>query len=177
MADIVYYVACSLDGFIATLDGSAEFLPQQGPHADEYFKKLANFDHVLMGRNTYEYGYAFGLTPGKRAYPHMQHHIISKTLDFGAKGEVDIVRQDPLTYIEQLKRNAKTDIYLCGGGQLAGLLASNNLIDQLKLKVAPVAIGSGIALFGANPLLAEFTLTNSKSYTNGVTLAEYILKS
>jgi len=36
-----------------------------------------------MGKNTYEFGYKFGLKPGQRAYPHMTHYIFSNSLKFG----------------------------------------------------------------------------------------------
>ncbi|KSA13742.1 hypothetical protein [Maribacter dokdonensis] len=40
-----------------------------------------------MGRKTYEFGYAYGLKPGQPAYAHMQHHILSKSLQFDDKSD------------------------------------------------------------------------------------------
>ena len=67
MRKIVYYVATSLDGFIANLDQGIEgFVGGSG--VEKYLSDLQGFDTVIMGRKTYEFGYRFGLQPGQPAY-------------------------------------------------------------------------------------------------------------
>ncbi len=78
MKKIVYYVASSLDGYIAGInDDISTFIPD-GKGVEKYLSDLQSFKTVIMGLRTYEFGYQFGLQPGQPAYPHMQHYIFFK---------------------------------------------------------------------------------------------------
>lgn len=173
MRSIVYDVATSLDGYIAGLDDDISMFPAEGAHVEDYLARLRTYDTVIMGRRTYEFGYAYGLEPGKRAYPHMVHHILSRSLTLQEDAEVSIVRDHWLGAVERLKRSDGGDIYLCGGGQLAGLLLANGLIDQLVFKLAPVVIGAGVRLFGDAASPQGFRLIDTKPYDSGVVLLTY----
>ena len=70
MAEIIYYVAASLDGFISGKDGDISAFSQNGPCVDKYFEDLQDFKTVIMGRKTYEFGYQYGLEEGLPAYGH-----------------------------------------------------------------------------------------------------------
>jgi len=179
MRDIIYDVAVSLDGYIATYDSQgkadASAFPQTGAHATEYGERLQTYATVIMGRHTYEFGYDFGLPPGARAYPHMDHFIFSKSLQLPENSDVEIVHKDWLTQIDALRSAPGAPIYLCGGGQFAGLLLRHARIDLLRLKIAPLVLGRGVKLFAG---LDEPVLTKKlgqKAYDNGVVLLEYAL--
>ena len=80
MKKIVYYVASSIDGFIAgTNDDISKFI-LEGKAVEKYQSDLLNFKTVMMGRKTYEFGYKFGLIPGQPAYPKMEHYIFSNNM-------------------------------------------------------------------------------------------------
>ncbi|MWA08215.1 dihydrofolate reductase family protein [Streptomyces sp. BA2] len=76
----------------------------------------------------------------------------------------------------ELKQEDGKDIWLCGGGELAGVLFSE--IDQLVVKLAPMAIGSGTPLFGEkrpfDPTL--FALADSKIMESGTIFLTYAKK-
>ena len=80
MRELIYDVAMTVDGFICHTDGSADGFVPEGEHLTEYLARLETYDTVVMGRKTYEFGYQFGLEPGKRAYAHMAHYIFSDGL-------------------------------------------------------------------------------------------------
>lgn len=172
MRSIVYDIAVTLDGFIAHPDGSFDGFVMAGPHADAYLRRLQTYTTTLMGRKTYEAGYAYGLQPGRRAYPHMDHHIVSRSLSFdavdGDPPEVQVVRGDIVSAVRELKAAEGGDIYLCGGGKLAGLLLEHQLIDRLIIKRNPVTFGRGIALFGNSKQSASMIWEGQEVYSNGV---------
>lgn len=172
MRKIIYDVAVSLDGFIAAPGGDASAFPGEGDHLDPYFERLAGYDTVIMGRNTYEYGYAFGLEPGARAYPHMDHHIFSTTLELQTEENVTVMRSDWLTHLDKLRRAPGKPIYMCGGGQFASWLLRRELIDKLVLKQAPITLGDGIALFANGARTTHWRREKVTPYSNGVTLLE-----
>lgn len=173
MREVVYHVATSLDGFIARADGSIDGFPGEGLHVQEYLAQLQDYDTVIMGRRTYEFGYQFGLQPGARAYPHMRHLIFSRTLRLPSGSEVEVISGDVCETVRALKTGEGGPIYLCGGGVLASALLQQNLISRIRLKLCPVAFGQGKGLFGYVEGLRQFRLDAMKRYDSDVLLLDY----
>lgn len=148
MKPIIYYVAASLDGFISKKDDDVSCFPHDEKLIAHYFDQLKKFETVIMGKNTYEVGYKFGLAPGKKAYPHMEHYIFSKSIQLPEGSEVNQVSKNWRDKIIELKSISRTPIYLCGGTQFAGWLSSENLIDEIWIKLNPFVLGDGKGLFG-----------------------------
>jgi dihydrofolate reductase len=176
MSQIVYYVASSVDGYIGGKDGGTDMFPHHQDAVDLYFNDLKAFGSVMMGRRTYEAGYEYGLVPGQPAYSHMKHYIVSASLDLPDKHEnVSIIELD-LATIDQVKREASTDIYLCGGGELAGWLLDRERIDVLKVKVNPILIGDGIRLFGNSSKNIQLEQTACTNLECGIFFITYSIK-
>lgn len=161
---LVYYIASTLDGFIAGPDGADPTGPGGfWPIAEDYVRHMVaefpetlpgparaalgvtaegtRFDTVLEGRKSYEIGLKAGISD---AYPHLRHVVFSRTLQ---TTDVEVVAGDPVEAVRALKQEDGKDIWLVGGGALAGALYPE--IDRLIVKLAPLTIGSGIPLFGA----------------------------
>jgi len=176
MQKIIYYVATSLDGFIAGVnDDTTKFMPG-GKGVEKYLSDLQDFKTVLMGRRTYEFGYQFGLVPGQPAYPHMRHHIFSKTLKIDPLAENVHIEKISIQRINEIKEEATTDIYLCGGGQFAGWLLDNDLIDILKLKLNPILLGDGIPIFGNSRSSLVAQLLDQEAFDDGLQILTYDLR-
>lgn len=173
MRKIVYYVASSIDGFISGLNDDISGFVGTGNGVDKYLADLENFDTVIMGRNTYEFGYKYGLKPGQPAYPHMKHYIFSKNLKLENPHQQVQIKNVDLAEIDKLQREEGTDIYLCGGGQFAGWLLENKKIDTLKLKLNPLILGEGIKLFGNSSSNYKLELVNSSVYENGLQIMTF----
>ena len=173
MKEIIYYVASSLDGYIAGKNGDISQFILQGKGVEKYQSDLANYETVIMGRKTYEFGFQFGLQPGQPAYPHMNHHIFSDSLKIEDLSPKVQIEQRSIDRILEIRKNAATDIYLCGGGEFAGWLLDNGLIDQLKLKLNPVILGEGTKLFGNSVTKAVWKLTERESFDDGLEILTY----
>lgn len=174
MRRIIYYVAISLDGYISGPNEDISGFVGEGDGVAQYLSDLNDYDTVIMGRNTYEFGYKFGLKPGEPAYQHMKHFIFSNSLSFDkSHPNVQVLPID----IEEVKRlkngDGKTDIYLCGDGKFAGWLFDNNLIDVLKVKLNPLILGDGVRLFGHSSRDLKLTLLDTKEYENGLQIMTY----
>jgi dihydrofolate reductase len=183
MRELIYYVACSVDGFIAHKDGSHDgFLPE-GEHIADIIQSFPEtipahfrdalgidaenqwFDVVLMGRKTYEVGLKENIT---NPYPHLKQYLFSRRLKTSPDAQVELVSQDAVSLVRRLKQESGKGIWLCGGADLATTLFSANLVDQLILKVNPFLMGSGIPLFADKIPQTALELTYSKVYKNGV---------
>ncbi|MEM9925755.1 MAG: dihydrofolate reductase family protein [Cyanobacteria bacterium P01_D01_bin.50] len=173
MRTLKYYVACSVDGFIAKKNGSFNDFILDGEVVNDYIESLQLFDTVLMGRKTYEVGLREGKT---NPYPMMESYVFSRTMKESPDDQVKLVSENAIALVKSLKNKAGKSIYLCGGANLATMLFTENLIDEISLKVNPFVMGSGIPLFGEaiNQTLLE--LRDSKIYENGVVLLDYAIK-
>lgn len=190
MRRLVYYVATTLDGFIAAPDRGdptgqpffpitddlisfiVEHYPETlpGPARDALSIAGAgrHFDTVIEGRVSYEVGLAAGLAD---AYPHLRHLVFSTTLARVPDPRVELVRSDPPGRIRQLKAEEGLDIWLVGGGTLAYALLPE--IDRLVLKVNPTVISSGVPLFDGAFQPQEFQLVDEVLLAGGVRVSTY----
>lgn len=173
MPKIIYYVAVSLDGYIAGENNDISKFVASGNGVEKYLADLQEFETVIMGRKTYEFGYQFGLKPGQPAYPHMEHYIFSDSLKVDELAENVHIEKISFKRIEQIRDNSSTDVYLCGGGQFAGWLLDHGLIDQLKLKLNPIVLGSGIPLFGGSVSSFRGKLIKRASFNKGLEILTY----
>lgn len=185
MRELVYYVAVSLDGFIAAPDGDFSAFPVDGDHAawlaTEYGDALpahvhsaigstapgTRFDAVIQGWNSYRLALDIGM---QRPYAHLDEYVATRRDEVAPAGVT--FTADPVATVRELKRRKGLDIYLCGGGALAGSLLDE--IDRLVLKRYPITLGSGIGLFGdATPRPQAWNLVSSRSFESGLVLMEY----
>lgn len=176
MRKIIYYVASSIDGYISGLNDDISGFTGTGNGIDQYMADLADFDTVIMGRNTYEFGYRFGLQPGQPAYPHMTHYIFSETLSFENKDPKVNVLKPELSALEHIQQQPGTAIYLCGGGQLAGWLLDNRKINTVKMKLNPFIQGEGTRLFGNSKTTVQLELEETEKYDHGLQIITYTVK-
>lgn len=181
MRNLVYYVAVSLDGYIAGPGGEFDFYPlgdDQMAWINERYPESVpthirphvgmavdtpnrEWDTVIQGRGSYEIAYLNGITS---PYSHMKQYVISSTL-----GEVDpaveVVPSDPVGFVRRLKKEEGKGIYLCGGGKLAGALIDE--IDELIIKSYPVIAGAGIPMIEGGFTPTQFTVTQRREFANG----------
>ena len=173
MQRIIYYVATSIDGFIAGENDDVTQFYYQGKGVEKYQADISKFKTVIMGRKTYEMGYSFGLKPGQPAYQGMEHFIFSDTLVFDNPADTVHVRKVKLDNIKEIKETSPTDIYMCGGGKFAEWLLNNDQIDQIKVKVNPIVLGKGTHLFGTLANITRLKLVDSESFDDGMVILTY----
>ena len=190
MRKLTYYVACTVDRFIARPDGSFADFPTQGEHFADLLASFPEtvpghlrgplgitgetrrFDAVLMGRHTYEVGLKIGVT---NPYPHLKQYAFSRSLSSSPDPNVELVSGDALAKVRELKQQPGLGLWLCGGGALAAALFPE--IDELILKVNPFLLGSGIPLFAGDVGKADLDLADAKFYRNGFQVLHYLVKA
>lgn len=173
MRSINYHIAISIDGYISHEDGGIDGFLMEGEHAEEFVQSMKQYDTVLMGRKTYEFGFQYGLEPGQPAYPNLKHYIFSESLGFDSSENVRLIKSNILETINDIRSENGKEIWLCGGGELAGFLLNHDMIDKVTLKINPVVFGSGRKLFRRANKSVNLNLRNNKFYENGVQLVTY----
>ncbi|WP_067692731.1 dihydrofolate reductase family protein [Nocardia jejuensis] len=189
MRKLTYYVAATIDGFIASEDGSVDFFPVGGDHGPAIIaqypetlptkvrealcvdKPSTTFDTVVMGRKTHDFGVRTGTSS---PYSHLRQFVVSTTLPEAPASDVELISTDPLARVRELKREKGLGIWLCGGGELAQTLLPE--IDQVFLKLYPIVLGHGRPLFGSGSRLPEatrFRVQTSRVFEDGVAFIKY----
>ncbi len=187
MRTLTYFVAVSLDGFIAAPDGDFSAFPVQGDHIEmiisDYRDTLpdvalqalgltadgSRFDTTLMGWNTY----AAGFPATRNPYPHTRQFVFSRTRRPQDVAEgITLTGDNPVDVVRELKKQRGAGIWLCGGGQLAAALRPQ--IDVMVLKVNPVVLGDGVPLFAGDHDPTSYRLRDSTAYGSGVLVNEYV---
>ena len=189
MRKLTYYVACTIDRYIARRNGSFDFFLPEGEHLADLIASFPEtipahlrdvlgvrdenkvFDTVLMGRRTYEVGIPLGVT---NPYPQMTQYVFSRSLAAPPDPAIRLVSGDPVACVRGLKEEAGKGIWLCGGGDLAATIYPE--IDELILKVNPVVLGSGIPLFAGEVATASAVLASCRIYENGFMMQRYRLR-
>ncbi|MGP9039519.1 dihydrofolate reductase family protein [Cytobacillus kochii] len=181
MAELIYHVAITADGYIADPNDIADdsiFL-YEGDHGPDFLADIKGYGIALMGGKTYEVGLKDGVKPGepwplaKFANPDLKHYVFSSKMEMESNEEVKFVKENTIEFVKHLKKTANERIWLCGGGELAHSLLYHELIDTLIIKVNPVMIGEGISLFGSSKKQIQLELIDLKKYNNGVLLPKY----
>ncbi|MER5642784.1 dihydrofolate reductase [Kitasatospora sp. NPDC002227] len=189
MRKLVYYIGVSLDGCIAGPGGEFDFFFPVAPdmaefQQSEYPETLPShvrphlglvdvpnkrFDTVVMGRGTYQPGLDVGVTS---PYAHLRQYVVSGSLGEIADPAVELVPSDPLGLVRRLKaEEGAADVWLCGGGVLAGQLLAE--IDELVIKRYPVVAGGGLPVFAGGYAPRPFVPVEEHSFSGGGTVTTY----
>lgn len=146
MAAFQYFVASSLDGFIATPDDNLAWLLQfdgfEGGR-ESYDAFMADVGCIVMGGETY--AWLMEHQAGSWPYPGtpcwvFTHHELSAP----AGVDVTFVRGDVREFAEDLRGVAgDKNVWLVGGGETAAQFADAGLLDELIVSVIPVVLGEG----------------------------------
>ncbi|QJX46903.1 dihydrofolate reductase [Hymenobacter taeanensis] len=173
MRKVVLYIATSLDGYIASPDGSVEWLPTPPPNEDYgYGNFLATADATLQGRATYEQV----LTLGDWPYPTLTNYVFTRRPPTEpAHPSVHFVTEDPVSFVSQLKQQEGNTIWLIGGSMLAAPLLAAGVVDELMLFIVPQLLGAGIPLWRAQPQPRPLVLLNQQAWPDGMALLHYQL--
>jgi dihydrofolate reductase len=150
-----YYTATSLDGFIADPDNSLDWLftrkrEEDGPFNYEAF--IADVGALAMGSTTYEWilDHEFaGKDPAEWKWPYdipgwvFTHRRLPVVPNSGVK----FTAEDIATVHKEMVASAgDRNIWIVGGGDLAGQFADEGLLDEVIVSVAPVTLGGGAPL-------------------------------
>ncbi|MBP9477222.1 MAG: dihydrofolate reductase [Sebaldella sp.] len=142
---IVLYIAMSLDGYIAKEDGSIEWLENTGgDEVSGYLDFYETIDTIIMGRKTYDQV----LTFGEWGYKAKKTYVLtSKPRETKNDLEIEFINEDLNSLVNRLKAKAKLDIWLLGGAKIVNEFLESELIDEYRIAIIPIILGSGIKLF------------------------------
>lgn len=166
---VVLEMAITLDGYIARHDGSVDFLFMPRDKAESMREFSKTVDAVIMGRKTYEVAKAMGGGFGGK----IVYYVMSRSLPEGERESVIFTRESPGELIARLRRNHGKNLWLMGGGELIREFLRADLINEINLSIVPVLLGDGIRAFPSGFPQREFTMVESRTYSQGLVSLKY----
>lgn len=169
MPKVVLFIATSLDGYIASPDGTVDWLFHDADYG--YTEFMASIEAVVMGRKTWEQAKTFEDVPfaGKQVF------VFSSTLAPSTDNRVHHVQGDVDSVVPVIRQGLQKDLWLVGGGSLVGQFIAHRLIDEFRLFVHPIILGTGIPLFLDHAHRSDLTFEGSQAFSSGLVELRYRL--
>src|SRR5882672_3873966 len=184
MGRIVVTEFVSLDGVMQAPGGGEDF-----KHAGWTFKigrgkegekfkldETLSSAALLLGRVTYE-GFAAAWPSMKNEFADkfnsMPKYVVSSTLEKAAWNNSTVLRGNVVEEVSKLRQKLNGDIVVHGSARLVQTLVEHDLVDELRLMVFPVILGTGKRLFGDTSDKKRLRLTDSKTVGDGVAILIY----
>ena len=184
MGRIVVTEFVSLDGVMEDPGGAEDFEhggwsfeTNRGEEGDKFkLDETVDSEALLLGRVTYEgFAAAWPSREGEFAdkFNNMPKYVVSSTLDKAEWTNSTVLDGDVVEAVKKLRQEVEGDIVVHGSIQLAQTLLEHDLVDELRLMVFPVVLGSGKRLFGETTDKKPMRLVDSKAVGDGVAILVY----
>jgi dihydrofolate reductase len=184
MGRIVVTEFVSLDGVMEDPGGAEDFQHggwtfeiDRGEDGDK-FKLDEAFDAeaLLLGRVTYEgFAAAWPSREGEFAdkFNSMPKYVVSSTLEEAEWNNTTVLKGDVANEVSKLRQGVDGDVVVHGSAQLVQTLVEHDLVDELRLMVFPVLLGTGKRLFGETSDKKRLRLRDSKTVGDGIAILVY----
>ena len=184
MGRIVVTEFISLDGVIEDPGGAEDykyggwtFEIDRGDEGNQFkLDETRSSAALLLGRRTYEgFAAAWPEREGEFAdtFNTMPKYVVSSTLRDPAWAHSTVLSGDLVDEITKLTKERDGDIVVHGSAQLVQALVEHDLVDELRLMVFPVVLGTGKRLFGETTGRKRLHLSSSRVVGDGVTIQVY----
>ena len=177
-----YYAASSLDGFIATEDNSLEWLfPRADLGDSSYPEFIAGVGALAMGSATYEWiirnaDKVAAETGSSWPYTQPAWVFTSRVLPVIEGSDIRFVKGDVRQAHNEMRMAAgEKNIWIVGGGDLAGQFHDAGLLDELIVQVGSVTLGRGKQLFPRRVLSPILRLVSVHQMGAGMVELRYVI--
>ncbi len=178
MGKIAVHEFISLDGVVDTPSWTMDY-PFDPKMGEAIAAIMGASEGLLLGRRTYEMfspawsGRTADDDPGAPFMNESPKYVISGSLRSADWSNSTIIGPYDANAIRDLKNRLEGNLYVSGSITLVRAMIADGLVDELHLFVYPVALGSGLRLFGGDGPAAKFTLRAADAYDNGVLHLSY----
>ncbi len=172
MARVRFYVATSLDGFIADREGSVEWLAPYDARLYGYDRFLAEVGALVMGRRTYEMIRAVG-----EEWPYAGKPVFvltSRLLGDVPPGVVTTTRGIRAA-LQQARDTTRHDIWIVGGAVSMQSALEEGLIDMIEIFLVPVLLGAGLNLLNDLSRRPTLIFDGIEAFPDGVVKLRYLV--
>lgn len=168
------YIATSLDGFIATSDGSLDWLDEiPNPEGSDYGygEFMSGIDAIVMGRNTFDKVLTFGEWVYNKPVFVLSNSL--REIPEEIIGKAEIVNGNIKNLVNQLNRQGYYNLYIDGGKTIQNFL-QEDLIDEMIITRVPILLGSGFPLFNQLDKRLKFKHQKTEVYNHTLVKSYYL---
>ena len=186
MGKIIISTNVSLDGVVQDPDGEEGFRlggwfgQFGGKDLEEWakveFEEALGAEALLLGRRSDEwFGTRWSSRPGEWAdrLNSLPKYVVSSTLREAKWSNSTVLKGDVVTEVSKLKQELDGDILVYASYQLGRTLIEHDLVDELRLFVFPVVLGSGERLFGETSDKKAMRLVSTRMVGDGLVFVTY----
>src|SRR5688500_7669360 len=157
--------------------GGWSFEFSRGDEGDKFkLDETLSSEALLLGRVTYEgFAAAWPSRDGEFAdkFNAMPKYVVSSTLEQPEWNNSTVLKGNVVDEVAKLREEQDGDIVIHGSAQLVQTLLEHDLVDEVRLMVFPVVLGSGKRLFGETTDKKPLRLVDSKPVGDGVAILTY----
>ena len=174
MGRFVVYIAMSVDGYIADVNGDVHWLEAFEKDDYGYEGFIDSVGSIIMGRVTYEQILSLGTWP----------YGVIPTLVWSG-GAIEDLPDEAVKWSENIEKTrswlkeqaGEKDVWILGGAQTIQAFLAAGMIDHMDLYITPVILGGGIRLFdGGTDETQMLKLEQFQPYANGVVQLSYTMR-
>jgi len=169
MAEVVVYIAHSVDGFIADRAGGTSWLDSFAGYDFGYDSFFARVDAVVMGSKTYRSVRADGAWP----YPGRSAIVMTKGPPIDGDGFAVFDDRTPAELLQELIHAGRRRIWVVGGGGIVRSFIDARLVKHMILFQIPILLGAGAVLWPQGRRMTDITLGRTIAHANGVVETHY----
>lgn len=172
MKKIKLYIAASIDGCTARMDGDLDWMegfsyPEKTDYGYQAFFESA--DTVIMDESFY-----LNIISLDVIWPYKDKPVyVVSSMPMNAKDNLHFITDDIIENIDKLREEEGKDIWLACGGKLLTMLLNHDMVDEMIINRFPVILGFGTPLLPDNSKESRWSVKNSVSYQNGISQTTY----
>src|ERR1700760_3612216 len=176
---VTLHMVSSLDGFIARRDNSVLWLEDSGGvyeagvsiTEEDVAAFVKSVDCYVLGSRTYEHALQLGWPYGSTPTVVMTNRELPSTRE-----SVEFYSGDLKRLVGEILAPRYRNIWLVGGASLGQSFLKLDLVDEIRLMVAPITLGDGLHLFGNSGTEERWHLKSIAAYKNGYVDVSYARK-
>ena len=171
---VTLHVVSSLDGFIARKDNTIswmdtpDYVYEKGLSEGVAVEPIEPIDCFVLGSGTYEHALELGWPYGDTPAVVLTSRELSST-----RKSVEFYSGDPRKLIEEILAPQYRSIWLVGGAMAGQSFLGLDLVDEIRLTIAPVLLGAGLRLFSDSGAETKWRLKDVTAYKNGFVAVVY----
>lgn len=187
MRTVFLFIVVSLDGFFEGPDHELDWHIVDDEFNEFALQQLNDVDTILFGRRTYQLMASYWPTQaGREDEPHIADKmnslpkiVFSTTLETADWSNTRLIKHNALEEVSKLKEQPGKDVAIFGSSDLTVSLLKRGLVDEVRVVISPVVLGSGRLLFDGIGEKVNLRLLRTRTFGSGNVLFCYqpIMKS
>jgi dihydrofolate reductase len=181
MSTLASFIVTSLDGFYEGPNGQFDWLIPDAEFNDFAIRQLDEADTLVFGRRTYEHMAAYwpteqarvndpAITSRMNTKPKL---VFSTALDHGAWSDTTVIPGEAVEKMKAVTTVSGDEFLVLGSARLTAQLAAAGVLDELRIMICPIVLGSGRSLFDDLKDRISLTLLGVRQFDSGNVLLTY----